>query len=124
MEKVLTIIDRLRESDEATRRRALFGIVAGAVLLLGVLWTFSFRAQLSTQTADSSVVESELPSVGELFRRSGSSLFGTLKSGAKNLILGETRTPAAGQAETGVESSSAQDASGERAQYHRLPKSE
>lgn len=122
MEKVLTTIERLREADERTRQRVLILTVATVTLLLGVLWAFSFRAQLSsaeTAGTNAAAEASSLPSVGELFQKSSSALIDGTKSGLKGLILGE-ESPTGGDAAAG----STGNAAKEKPNYNRLPKAE
>ena len=92
MVKLLRAIEGLREKSEAERLRILVVAVAVTVLVIGVIWGFSVRAQLaqisSSQQPDTEGTE-ELPSPGEIFKENAAALSDSSKALLRDLLLGE-----------------------------------
>jgi len=99
MDRVFDTIERLRHADEATRKWAMVLTVGAAVLLIGVVWAATLRWQFgsaapSAASTENEAVNASLPSLGELFSRTGEAAGENAKDQLRDLLLGEEPAPA------------------------------
>jgi hypothetical protein len=92
MERVLEYVDHLRRADEVTRTRALFGIAAVGVLLIGAVWLTVLRWQLQGPANPTQAAEEPagaLPTLGEVLSESGSAAQEAARAQLRDLLLGD-----------------------------------
>jgi hypothetical protein len=92
MERVLEYVDQLRRADEVTRTRALFGIAAVGVLLIGAVWLTMLRWQLRGPANPTQAAEEPtgvLPTLGEVLSESGGAAQEAARAQLRDLLLGD-----------------------------------